>query len=288
MSTVTKSGVLYIVATPLGNKDDMSLRAIQTLKVVDVVAAEDTRHSRPLLQTFGVETPLISYHDHNEADRSIQLVRDYLLRGKSIALISDAGTPLISDPGYNLVRCAYEHECRVVPIPGACAAIAALSVSGLPSDRFSFEGFLAAKGTARKKQLQTLSTQSTTIILYESPHRIEALLEDIREVMGEERQLVLARELTKTFETIIRGTVAEVCAVLSADSNQKKGEFVVVIEGALLPEVDTAAPISLDVADLLRVLVEALPVKQAAALAHKITRLPKNDLYQRALQMLDR
>jgi 16S rRNA (cytidine1402-2'-O)-methyltransferase len=208
------TGILYVVATPIGNLDDISARAIHVLGHVARIAAEDTRHSARLLQHLGINTPLVAVHDHNEAGR-VQSLINQLLAGDDIALISDAGTPLISDPGYRLVAAAHEASVRVVPIVGACAAIAALSAAGLPSDRFSFEGFLSAKTTARQVQLQALVNETRTLIFYEAPHRILECVQDMCAIFGEQRRVVLARELTKTFETIKQMTLAELCVLLS-------------------------------------------------------------------------
>lgn len=274
-----KKGVLYVVATPIGNLDDWSPRAVATLKAVSVVAAEDTRHSGRLLQHFNIPTRLVAVHDHNEAGR-VQGLLDQLGRGEDIALISDAGTPLISDPGYRLVAAAQLAGLRVVPVPGACAAIAALSAAGLPSDRFIFEGFLPAKTAGRRERLQQLSGETRTLMFYEAPHRIAECLQDMLAVLGGERRIVLARELTKTFETIRQYSLTEMLAWVSADPDQQRGEIVLVLEG--LPE--TVGEQDWQEADrVLGILLEELPVKQAAALAAGITGLKKNALYERAL-----
>jgi 16S rRNA (cytidine1402-2'-O)-methyltransferase len=278
----TASGVLYVVPTPIGNLGDMVPRAVEVLQTVDVIAAEDTRHSGKLLQFFQVGTPMVAYHDHSGDQRE----RDLLARlqaGESVALISDAGTPLISDPGYRLVALAREAGIKVVPIPGACAAIAALSASGLPSDRFSFEGFLPAKSGARKSVLQDLLQDSRTLIFYESPHRIVASLTDMAEVFGGERQLVLAREISKTFETFLVGRVAEVLQQVIADENQQRGEFVLLLRGYEAP-LDPTGP-NPEACRVMRLLLnESLPLKQAASLAAQITGEKKNRLYDWALE----
>ena len=222
---------LYIVATPIGNLNDISSRAIEVLRLVDVVAAEDTRHSGRLMQAHQINTPLISYHDHGGSDQH-QRILSRLSDGQSVALISDAGTPLISDPGYRLVKCAREEGYRVIPIPGACAFIAALSASGLPSDRFAFEGFPPAKSAARRKLFDSAKGDTRTLIYYESPHRIEDSLADMAAVFGDDRPAVLARELTKTFETFLSGSMSEIVAQVNSDPNQRKGEMVVMVEGA--------------------------------------------------------
>lgn len=278
----TASGVLYIVPTPIGNLGDMVPRAVEVLQTVDVIAAEDTRHSGKLLQFFQVNTPMVAYHDHSGDQRE----RDLLARlqaGQSVALISDAGTPLISDPGYRLVALARETGIKVVPIPGACAAIAALSASGLPSDRFSFEGFLPAKSGARKNVLQDLLEDPRTLIFYESPHRIVASLADMADVLGGERQVVLAREISKAFETFLSGPLLQVLAQVMADDNQQRGEFVLLLKGYQAPQNATGPnPESCRVMRIL--LDEGLPLKQAATLAAQITGEKKNRLYDWALE----
>lgn len=274
-----KKGVLYVVATPIGNLDDWSPRAVATLKAVSVVAAEDTRHSGRLLQHFNIPTRLVAVHDHNEAGR-VQGLLDQLGRGDDIALISDAGTPLISDPGYRLVAAAQSAGLRVVPVPGACAAIAALSAAGLPSDRFIFEGFLPAKTAGRRERLQQLAGETRTLMFYEAPHRIVECLQDMVAVLGGERRIVLARELTKTFETVRQYSLTEMLAWVSADPDQQRGEIVLVLEG--LPEAVGEQDWQ-EVDRVLGILLEELPVKQAAALAASITGLKKNALYERAL-----
>lgn len=276
-----KRGVLYVVATPIGNLDDWSPRAVATLKAVSVVAAEDTRHSGRLLQHFNIPTRLVAVHDHNEAGR-VQGLLDQLGRGDDIALISDAGTPLISDPGYRLVAAAQSAGFRVVPIPGACAAIAALSAAGLPSDRFIFEGFLPAKTAGRRERLQQLAGETRTLMFYEAPHRIVECLQDMVAVLGGDRRIVLARELTKTFETVRQYSLTEMLAWVSTDPDQQRGEIVLVLEGA--PEA--AGEQDWQEADrVLGILLAELPVKQAAALAAGITGMKKNALYERALAL---
>jgi len=220
------SGVLYIVATPIGNLEDITLRAIRILKEADAIAAEDTRHTQKLLAKFDIHTPLTSYHDHNKEEKAPVLVAR-LLEGKSVALVSDAGTPGISDPGYFLINLAIDQNIPVVPIPGATAAIAALSVSGLPTDRFVFEGFLPSKHAARLKRLEELAKEVRTLIFYEAPHRILQTLDDMRTVLGDERKAVLTRELTKVHEQVIRGSLAEVKKQLEAGS--MKGEYTIVL-----------------------------------------------------------
>jgi 16S rRNA (cytidine1402-2'-O)-methyltransferase len=275
-----KTGIFYIVSTPIGNLGDMTERAVSVLGEVDVIAAEDTRHSRPLLQHFSIDKPLLALHDHNEKDRCATLLAK-LQAGKSIALICDAGTPLISDPGYHAVKFFREHDVQVVPIPGACAAIAALSAAGLPTNRFCFEGFLPAKSAGRVSQLNDLIAETRTMIFYESPHRIIDSLQDMQKVFGEARQIVLARELTKKFETIRAGTIAELIVFVEQDSNQQRGEMVLLVQGAESSNDDH------DAERVLQILLEELPVKQAAALAAKITGARKNELYQQAIRRQD-
>ena len=225
----TSTGSLFIVATPIGNLQDMTPRALEVLSRVGLIAAEDTRHSGRLLQHFGIATPTTACHDHNERDKSARLV-ERMLAGEDMALISDAGTPLISDPGYHLVRAAREAGVRVCPIPGPCALVAALSAAGLPSDRFAFEGFLPAKASGRRQRLQALAAEPRTWMLYEAPHRLLECLEDMRDILGPDRQVVLARELTKTFETIRGAPVGELVEWVRSDSDQQRGECVLVVE----------------------------------------------------------
>jgi 16S rRNA (cytidine1402-2'-O)-methyltransferase len=271
------TGVLYVVATPIGNLEDWTPRAIATLKAVKLVAAEDTRHSGRLLQHFDINTRLLALHDHNEAFRADALL-ERLQAGEDIALISDAGTPLISDPGYRLVAAVQAAGVRVVPIPGACAAIAALSAAGLASDRFAFEGFLPAKAAARCERLRDLAAESRTLIFYEAPHRILECLQDMVSTLGPLRQAVLARELTKTFETIRRLPLAEMLAWVASDENQQRGEIVLLLERAPESEGEDWSE-----ADRVLGILAGLPVKQAATLAAEITGLKKNSLYERAL-----
>src|SRR5207342_3336141 len=224
-------GTLHVVATPIGNLGDLSPRALDTLRNVAAVCAEDTRHTRQLLSHFGLERPLLALHQHNEDAQAAQLVAR-LLAGDSLALVSDAGTPLVSDPGFRLVSAARAAGVRVSPVPGACAAIAALSVAGLPSDRFCFEGFLPAKAGARRERLRALAREPRTLVFYETGHRIEESLADFVEAFGARREAVLARELTKLFETVLGETLADLHAQVVADANQRKGEFVLVVRGS--------------------------------------------------------
>lgn len=273
---------LYIVATPIGNLGDITVRAVEILQSVDVIAAEDTRHTARLLNHLGIRKPLLACHEHNERQRSVQIIAK-IAAGESVALVSDAGTPLISDPGYFLVASVREAGYRVSPIPGACALIAALSVSGLPSDRFFFEGFLPAKSVGRRKRFQSLSGFEHTWIFYESPHRIEDSLGDMAEVLGIERMIVIARELTKTFETVLSGTVGECLERLQSDANQKKGEFVVLVRGA--QPLSILAGIDKKAASVMTVLMEDLPLKQASHLAARISGCKKKALYDYGLSL---
>lgn len=268
-----KAGTLYVVATPIGNLGDMTPRAVDVLKAVGHIAAEDTRHSGTLLRHFGINTPMIALHDHNERQRAALLI-ERLQAGEDLALISDAGTPLISDPGYHLVRQTRAAGVKIVPIPGTSALIAALSVSGLPTDRFCFEGFLPAKSGARTARLEQLKREPRTLAFYEAPHRIEDMLQDAVAVLGSEREAVLARELTKTWETLLAMPLGELLARVKSDSDQQRGEIVLLIAGA--EAGDEAEEEAQRVALLL---AEELPVKQAAALAAKITGARKNALY---------
>lgn len=280
-----KRGTLYVVATPIGNLDDISARALRILREVALIAAEDTRHSLRLLQHFGIATPVAACHEHNERDEGGRFIAR-LQAGDSIALISDAGTPLISDPGFHLVRQAREAGVAVVPVPGACAAIAALSAAGLPSDRFAFEGFLPAKSAARLARLQGLREESRTLVFYEAPHRLLDTLNDLVAVFGDDREALLARELTKTFETLKGLPLAELRSWVEADHNQQRGECVLVVAG-WRPPVGEAA-LDDQVLRVLDLLLAELPLKKAAALAAEITGVRKNLLYQAALERTGR
>lgn len=269
--------VLYVVATPIGHLGDMVPRAVEVLQSVDLIAAEDTRHSKRLLQHFSIITPMMAYHDHSEM-AATQLLIERLLSGQSIALISDAGTPLVSDPGFRLVDAALRAGVKVVPVPGACAAIAALSAAGLPSDRFIFEGFPPAKSQARQHYFESLQDQPRTLIFYEAPHRLLASLEDMLSVFGADREVVLARELTKTFETIRRAPLVELIDWVRSDANQQRGECVLLVRGAVRPE-----GLGAEAKQVMDVLLSELSVKQASSLAARITGLKKNQLYQYGL-----
>jgi len=274
---------LYVVATPIGNLGDMVPRAVEVLQKVDVIAAEDTRHSARLMSHFSIDTPLVAYHDHTD-ERQVSQLLERLDSGQSIALISDAGTPLVSDPGYRLVRAARDAGIRVVPVPGACAMVAALSASGLPSDRFSFEGFLPAKSGQRMNRLQLLVTDERTLIFYEAPHRIEACLRDMTEVFGADREAVMAREITKTFETIKGGSLAVLSDFVSSDPNQRKGEIVLMVRGK--PRLSEQS-MDAEAQRVMSILLKDLSVKQASQLGSEITGLKKKALYQWALEQKD-
>ena len=276
----SQAGQLFIVATPIGNLADFSARAIEVLKSVDVIAAEDTRHSKYLLQHYVIQTSTISLHEHNEQQRSDALCQR-LLAGESVALISDAGTPLISDPGYRLVTTVRDAGIRVIPIPGCCALITALSASGLASDRFSFEGFLPAKSSARKQVMESLKSDARTLIFYESPRRLLAALEDAVLIFGEQRQACLARELTKLHETIETRPLIDLIDWVKADDNQQRGECVLLIEGSQ----NEATADEQEVSRLLKILLAELPVKKAAAMVANITGGSKNEAYQLALKL---
>lgn len=278
-------GVLYVVATPIGNLEDLSPRALRVLSEVDYIAAEDTRCSRQMLRHFGIRKPLVSLHEHNERSRIPKLLED-LLAGRSIALVSDAGTPLISDPGYALLRSLRERGLRAVPIPGPSSLLAALSVAGLPTDRFCFEGFLPAKSAARRSRLESLRDDSHTLVFFEAGRRIRSSLEDMAAVFGPLRPAVVARELTKLFEEIHGASLRELCEWTSADERHCLGEFVVIVAGA--PEKTEDEKDEDQTRRLLKVLLEELPIKQAVHLAAKLTRARKRTLYELALSIRGR
>jgi len=273
-----KAGTLFVVATPIGNLSDMTFRAVETLTSVDLIAVEDTRHSRRLLLHYAVSTPVLSYHEHNEQQQTKKLLTT-LLSGRSVALISDAGTPLVSDPGFRLIQASHAQGIRVTPIPGCCAAIAALSAAGLPVDRFVFEGFLPGKATARRKKLGKLLEESRTIIFYESAHRIGASLSDLVEIFGPHRRAVLAREITKQFETIKNAQLSQIRQLVLEDANQQKGEFVILVEGSGPDERGDD-----DYMGVLGPLLKALPLKQAVDLTVDITGHGRNEVYRMALK----
>lgn len=270
-----------MVATPIGNLQDITLRALEVLKAVDVVAAEDTRHSAHLLTHFGIKVKLVALHEHNER-RAGEGLLALLQQGKSVALVSDAGTPGISDPGVVLVDMARQAGLRVVPLPGACAAAAALSAAGLEAPHFLFYGFLPASGAQRRRELEALREQAATLLFYEAPHRVLDSVADLAATFGGERMLVIARELTKTFESFHRCALHEAQAWLAADANRQRGEFVLLVQGA--PEAPQQA-VSVEDARVLRLLLDELPLKQAVALCASISGAKKNALYQHALSL---
>lgn len=272
---------LYVVATPIGNITDLSPRARYVLSKVDLIAAEDTRHSGSLLRQFSISTPLIACHDHNELE-AIEKILHVLSKGKCVALISDAGTPLISDPGYKIVCHARDNGYQISPIPGACAMVTALSAAGMPTNRFSFEGFLPPKKSARENYLKSLVDYTGSLIFYESPHRVLDAIGSMAEVLGRERKVVLARELTKRYETFISGTLESLLEIIAEDKDQQRGEMVIIVEGRQGDDVGSQE----ESADrILSILLEECSVKQATALAVKITGLKKNYLYQRAMDL---
>lgn len=274
-------GILYVVATPIGNLQDISLRALDILKSVDAIAAEDTRHTSGLLNHFGISKKLIAVHEHNEHQSAEKLLAQ-LNAGESIALVTDAGTPGISDPGAVVVDVVRRAGIKVVPVPGASAVIAALSASGITQNGFLFHGFLPASGAARRKQLEALKAQTVTLVFYEAPHRILECVADLSQVLGAERRITFARELTKTFETFHSCALKDAVAWLQADPNQQRGEFVLLVEAPIQKEAD-AIPES--AVRILKLLLAELPLKQAVKLATDITQLKKNDLYEFALQL---
>ena len=271
---------LYIVPTPIGNLEDITTRALKTLESADWIAAEDTRHTQRLLQHFSIKTRTLSLHEHNEEKRAAMLCHR-LQDGESVALVSDAGTPLISDPGFVLVRHCREHGIPVVPLPGPCAAITALSGSGLPTDRFIFEGFLPVKSQAKENRLALLTDRHATTVFYEAPRRVIATLKDIQKILGNERNVVIAKELTKAFESIISGRPDDVIQWLEAEPARQKGEFVVMVSPA--PEQDTGIPA--EALALLKALTAELPLKKAAAIVAAHYKLKKNALYEVGLTL---
>lgn len=275
------SGILYVVATPIGNLQDISLRALDILKNVDAIAAEDTRHTSGLLNHFGISKKLIAVHEHNEHQSAEKLLIQ-LNAGESIALVTDAGTPGISDPGAVVVDLVRKAGVKVVPVPGASAVIAALSASGITQNGFLFHGFLPASGSARRRALESLKTQTVTLVFYEAPHRILECIADLSLVLGPDRRITFARELTKTFETFYSCNLGEALAWLEADTNQQRGEFVLLVEAPVEKEAEA---IPEDAVHILKLLLAELPLKQAVKLATDITQLKKNDLYEFALQL---
>lgn len=280
VSEAVTAGTLYIVATPIGNLGDLSPRAREVLARVQLIAAEDTRHTRQLLQAFGIDTALTSLHEHNEMHKSAALIAR-LLAGESLALVSDAGTPLISDPGFDLVAAARARGVAVVVIPGPCAAIAALSIAGLPTDRFVFEGFLPAKSAARIARLRELASEPRTMIFYEAPHRLPEVLSDLAAEFGATRTASVSRELTKRFETTYTGTLAQLAEIAARDADMSRGEIVIIASGNPSPPSSAQA---LNADQLLRALLEELSPSQAAKIAAKLTGEKRSDLYARATQ----
>ena len=281
------AGRLYVVATPIGNLGDLSARARETLQAVSLIAAEDTRHTGVLLKHFGIDTPQVSLHDHNEQQRAGEIIAR-LLAGASIALVSDAGTPAINDPGFELVRAVAAAGFEIIAIPGPCAAIAALSIGALPTDRFCFEGFLPARGAARRKRLQSLAAEARTLVLYEAPHRVRETLEDCAAVFGGERSATVAREITKMHEMTYRGPLRELLSRAQADADFGRGEIVLLIAGApqAVADDDRGADGHRGALDrVLKILLAELPLKQAARLAAQITEARDNEAYKRALHL---
>ncbi|MDG4596202.1 MAG: 16S rRNA (cytidine(1402)-2'-O)-methyltransferase [Candidatus Contendobacter sp.] len=275
-----ESGALYVVATPIGNLEDISARALRVLREVNRIAAEDTRHTGQLLRHFGIETPLLSLHEHNERDRLESIVAR-LREGQALALVSDAGTPLINDPGFPLVRELRRQGLKVIPVPGPSSLLAALSVAGLPTDRFVFEGFLPAKSTARRERLRALAAEERTLVFFEASHRVAEALADLAAAFGRERPAVVARELTKCFEEVYGASLGELMAWLEADPHRRKGEFVLMIQGApTATEADTPAT-----RRLLAALLTELPTSRAVTAAAKATGLRKKPLYELALTL---
>ncbi len=280
MQTEPKPGTLYIVATPIGNLEDMTFRGVRILQTVNLIAAEDTRHTGKLLQHFQIKTPQISYHEHNRQSRIPELL-EYMANGQAIALVSDAGMPGISDPGYELVIACIDAGITVVPIPGASAVITALSAAGLPTDRFVFEGFLPAKAGKRREYLESLQTESRTLIFYESPYRLQESLQDLATVWGGDRQIVLARELTKLYEEFWRGTIAE--AIAHYSQREPQGEYTLVVAGN--PPVHPQLTEEQLKAELLQIMTQGISRSQASRQLAKITSLPRRQLYQLALSL---
>ena len=279
---LTGAGKLYVVATPIGNLGDLSSRARETLQNCALVAAEDTRHTGVLLKAFGIVTPQLSLHEHNESDRAVEIVA-MLREGKSVALVSDAGTPAISDPGFELVRAAAQAGIEIVAVPGPCAAVAALSIGALPTDRFCFEGFLPARAAQRRERLKSLQAETRTLVIYESPHRVGETLEDCVAVFGAERAACVVREATKLHETTYRGSLLELLDESKTDADFSRGEIVLLIGGAPRGPADEDGEARAQLDKVLRALLAELPLKQAARLAAQITGVRDNEAYKRAL-----
>lgn len=272
------SGILYIVATPIGNLGDISQRAVEILKQVDLIAAEDTRHSKTLLERFGIKTKVQAYHEHNEDQYTAKLIQR-LVAGESIALISDAGTPLINDPGYKLVATAHDNHIQIVPVPGPSAIITALSASGLPTHKFIFEGYLPPKSEARKTRLKELQNESRTLVFYEAPHRIVESVKIMQEIFGDNRRITIARELTKQFEQIVRDALSTINEKLENGEIKIKGEFVLIVEGAQESSITDT-----EILHINQILSEKLSPKEAAGLTAKITGKKKNEVYKLVLE----
>jgi len=281
MQTDPQPGTLYVVGTPIGNLEDITFRAVRILQTVDLIAAEDTRHTGKLLQHFQVKTPQVSYHEHNRNSR-IPEILEHLNNNKAIALVSDAGMPGISDPGYELIKACIDAGIKVVPIPGASAAITALSAAGLPTDKFTFEGFLPPKVQQRREHLETLQTESRTLIFYESPHRLLDTLQDLAEVLGSDRQIVLARELTKLYEEFWRGTIAE--AIAHYQQREPQGEYTLVVAGT--PATQTLLTETELKAELQQLITQGISRSQASRQLAKFTSLSRRQVYQLALSIV--
>jgi len=282
-SNNSASGTLYVIATPIGNLSDITRRAIATLEKVDWVAAEDTRHSKPLLNSLGINQTLLSLHEHNEAQRTEQLL-EKLLKGENGALISDAGTPLINDPGYYLVNRLRKEGVNVVPIPGPSAVITALCAAGLPTDRFTYEGFLPARSSKRLLALDNLAKETRTLVFYESPHRLMDCLQNMQQVFGEQREIVVARELTKKFEQFVSGSLLEVITYFTENSDKVRGEFVLMLAGAELKNDEESAAAMIETDKMIQVMLkQSLPVKQISEMISAITGEKKKAIYQRVL-----
>lgn len=282
MQTDPKPGILYVVGTPIGNLEDMTFRGVRILQTVDLIAAEDTRHTGKLLQHFQIQTPQVSYHDHNRRSRIPELVQKLQI-GQAIALVTDAGMPGISDPGYELVKACIDENISVVPIPGASAVITALSAAGLPTDKFVFEGFLPAKATQRRQQLELLKAETRTLVFYESPHRLKATLQDLGEIFGNQRQIVMARELTKFYEEFWRGAIAQAISNYRDREKEPQGEYTLVVAGALPhPAQLSSAQLT---AELAHMISQGISRSQASRELAKMTSIPRRQLYQLALEI---
>ena len=280
MQTDPKPGILYVVGTPIGNLEDMTFRGVRILQTVDLIAAEDTRHTGKLLQHFQIQTPQVSYHDHNRRSRIPELIQKLQI-GQAIALVTDAGMPGISDPGYELVKACIDADISVVPIPGASAVITALSAAGLPTDKFVFEGFLPAKTTQRRQQLELLKTETRTLVFYESPHRLKATLQDLGDIFGHQRQIVMARELTKFYEEFWRGAIAQAISYYREKEKEPQGEYTLVVAGTPPSQIQLSD--SELTAELAHMISQGISRSQASRELAKMTSLPRRQLYQLAL-----